>query len=97
MLVNVERVAVITRGLLDVDAIGEQLRTALGEEHAGADTLPLGRVSKLGEERSRIEQAERFAGQMCVRREVVGQVPLDVIGMLADAYQNEPDILPEAR
>ena len=51
-------------------AVSADLRVAFGHERAHGDIAPPLGVAELGEQRRRIEEAERFAGEIGVARAV---------------------------
>ncbi len=79
--VNLDRVALITGGLLEVDTIREYLLVILLDEDLRAQCAPpLGR-SEFREHDSCVEEAQRLAGEMGVGGEIVREIPFDVRGV----------------
>src|SRR5207253_5780725 len=64
--VDLDRVALIARGLLEVDAVGKDLPLALLNQNLGRAPAPACRPPALGQHHARIEETKRFAGEMCI-------------------------------
>src|SRR5262249_39805451 len=65
--VDLQRVAVVARGQLEVDAVWKDVHLALALQDALTERAPTPGGAKLREGRSGVEQTERFAGEMRVR------------------------------
>src|SRR2546430_13696574 len=70
--------SLVARRLLDVDAVGKDLPLALLNQDLRGAPTPACRSPALRQQHARIEETERFAGEMRIGREVGGQIALDV-------------------
>ena len=87
--IDLSGVPLIVRGLLEVDTIRKDLTLALLEEDPRPARLPPPAAGEVGEQGSRVHEAQRLARQVGVGREVGREIPLDVAGMRPDGGEQE--------
>src|SRR5262249_20659588 len=71
MKIDLGGISLVARGLLEVDAVGQDLPLALFNQDTRAEIAPAARGLKLRKNNSGVKQAERLAGKMRIRSEVV--------------------------
>src|ERR1700741_4624484 len=88
MKVDLRGIALIASGLLEVDAVRQDLPLAFSDQNVRAEIAPAGRGFKLGKHGAGVKQAERLAREMGVGREVVRQVFFHVRRMERDPFEH---------
>ena len=84
MEVDLRRVPLVVRGLLEVDTVRQDMALTLLDEDPHPALLPPARAGQVGEEDPRVQETERFARQVGVGGEVGREIALDVAGVALD-------------
>ena len=84
MQIELERVALVARRQLEVDAVGQDVARALVHQDPRAELAPAIGARQVGKDQPRVDEAEGLAGQVRVRREVVREIALHVCGVVPD-------------
>ena len=86
MEVDLGRVALVARRLLHVHAVGKDLAIGFPDQDVDRSLPPARGARQERKESARVEEPERFTGEMRVGRVVVGQVPLDPRSVARDTF-----------
>ena len=78
MRIKIRRVAVVRRRLLEINAVLAHLNGQLFKQHPITQVAPFTAALQFSQRRAEVKQAQRFAGQMSVRAEVMRQVSFNV-------------------
>ena len=78
MQVNIDRISLIVRGLLEVDAVGMHLSNSCSARISQPSSSPTPGIAKFREHRAGVPEPERLAGEVRIGTEVRRQVSLDV-------------------
>src|SRR5256885_12168450 len=83
--VEIERVAMVVRRSLAVAAVDDNLAIDLVDQDPPAERFTTAARTKLRQRAAGDVERQRFAEQMRVRAEVIGEIPLDMSGLAIDS------------